>query len=178
MAMSLASYSSTKDKALISRFRLIQHYNSIDEMTKINAGELSYNIKDYMQPVNLVTVTNKAWKEFVYSWHNGLNEKELYPLKDDYGYVNRTSIDILHDTIYNRMKREKCDKKITIDNANELIKYIPNGEIQLRMYAHTERKTYEQFVEIIKSYPNKGYKWYCEQLEIKKSQFYRLNKEI
>jgi hypothetical protein len=75
------------------------------------------------------------------------------------------------------MKSEECDKEITIDNSEELIKNIPYGEMQIQMYAHKERTTFDKFVDLINSYPNKGYKWYCRELEITKSQFYRLFKK-
>lgn len=174
MAMSITQYSSIKDKALMSRFRLIQHYNTKVEMKKINGGDLNYDLYDYSQNVDIVNVSKNAWKEFVYKFHEDLDSKGLYPFKDDYGNVNRTSIDILHDTIYLRFKKEKCDKEITIDNADELIKNIPYGEIQLQMYGHKEQNTFDKLIDVLTSYPNKGYKWYCSELEISKSQFYNL----
>jgi hypothetical protein len=176
MAMYTPTYYTIKEKALISRFRLIQHYNSMDEMTKINAGDLSYKIKDYSQPIDLVEITRNAWVEFIYAWHKELSNKGIYPLKEDYGLVNRTSIDLLHDTIYMRMKKEKCDKKIMIDDSKELLDNIGNGFTQIRMYAHKERSTFEDFVDLITVKPNMGYKFYCNALNLKKSQFYKLVK--
>lgn len=117
----------------------------------------------------------EAWLEYTNKIYDTLNKDGLNPPMQLKGYVNRAILDGLRDTIGLRIIEEPRDNFI-IDESKDIIMHENNVIQQIKMYTNNIPLESRLF-ELLKRYPDEGYKFFMEKLGISRTHFYRLRNE-
>lgn len=160
--------------ALGSRFRLIKYDLNSEHLKSIIQGITNFNFIDRNQIVENVTVNNDVWMEYSDLVYDYLEKNSLFPPKGLGGYVNRAIHDGLRDVIGNMIIKDPKESYVidSIDNFN-----IKNIIQQIKMYTN-DAPMISRLKQLMFDMPNRDYKFYCEELNINQSYFYKLRDEI
>ena len=169
----------TKGKAqlaLNSRFRLIKIPIDETEIKKIIKGLVKFKFIDRNQVVESVTVEEKCWNSFVDHVYNEIDMTGSFPPNQLLGYVNRSIIDGLRDSI-SKLIIDDPRSSYVIDDSNVLIASTDNIIEQLGMYVQ-DVPTVIKLRELVDRFPNEKARFFMSKLNISQSHYYQLRSDI
>jgi len=169
----------TKGKAqlaLNSRFRLIKIPIDEIEIKKIIKGLVKFKFIDRNQVVESVTVEEKCWSNYIDYVYDEIEATGSFPPNQLLGYVNRSIIDGLRDSI-SKLIIDDPKPNYIIDNSDALTESTDNIIEQLNMYTQ-DIPAIVKLRELVNRFPNEQARFFMTKLNISQTHYYRLRSEI